>query len=102
MVDITEYEARQIAQANASGRTPVIFIRPQYPDNLVEPNLPRALASLPKRQRQAVVLVHAEGWTLLEVGELLGISVPTVQKHAERGMAALRRALKVDSQDHSW
>ena len=26
MVDITEYESRQIAQANASGRTPVIFI----------------------------------------------------------------------------
>jgi non-heme chloroperoxidase len=26
VVDITEYEARQIAQANASGRTPVIFI----------------------------------------------------------------------------
>ncbi len=26
MVDITEYEARQIAQANASGRTPVVFI----------------------------------------------------------------------------
>jgi len=26
VVDITEYEARQIAQANASGRTPVVFI----------------------------------------------------------------------------
>jgi non-heme chloroperoxidase len=26
VVDITEYESRQIAQANASGRTPVIFI----------------------------------------------------------------------------
>jgi RNA polymerase sigma factor (sigma-70 family) len=61
----------------------------------VEPGLLTALASLPERQRLTVVLVHVEGWTLREVAELLGLSIPTVQKHAERGMASLRRTLKI-------
>ncbi len=61
-----------------------------------EPKLLPALASLSERQRQCVILVHVEGWTLREVGELLGLSIPTVQKHVERGMASLRRALKIN------
>jgi RNA polymerase sigma factor (sigma-70 family) len=82
-------------------RTPVVFVRPAESETFVEPELPNALASLPERQRVVVVLVHGEGWMLREVAELLGISVPTVQKHAERGIASLRRALKVDQTDDS-
>jgi DNA-directed RNA polymerase specialized sigma24 family protein len=77
-------------------RMPVVLVRPPHNDPWVEPGLPAALASLSERQRLAVLLVHGEGWTLREVGELLRLSVPTIQKHAERGMASLRRSLKVD------
>src|SRR6202167_2500765 len=77
-------------------RMPAVFVRPQDHDPWVEPGLPAALASLSERQRVAVLLVHGEEWTLREVGELLRLSVPTVQKHTERGMASLRRSLKVD------
>jgi DNA-directed RNA polymerase specialized sigma24 family protein len=59
----------------------------------IEPGLPVALAHLSERQRTAVVLVHGLGWTLREVAELLEISVPTVQKHAERGLVHLRKEL---------
>jgi RNA polymerase sigma factor (sigma-70 family) len=77
----------------------VLYARPNEDDAFVEPGLPSALAALPRRQRQAVILVYAEGWTLKEVGDLLGLAVPTVQKHAERGIQRLRMALKVDASE---
>jgi RNA polymerase sigma-70 factor (ECF subfamily) len=61
----------------------------------VEPGLPAALASLSERQRVATLLVHAEHWTLTEVADLLGIDPGSVKKHADRGLAKLRKALEV-------
>ena len=62
---------------------------------LVEPGLLAAVASLSEQQRVAVVLVHGYEWTLREVGELIGVSVSTVQTHVERALAKLRAALEV-------
>ena len=62
---------------------------------MVEPGLPEALGRLSERQRTAAVLVHGFGWSLTEVAELLDVSVGSVQKHAERGLAKLRGALGV-------
>jgi DNA-directed RNA polymerase specialized sigma24 family protein len=76
-------------------KEPVIYLPPADHETLVEPNLLPALASLPERQRLAVVLVHVEGWTLRETGELMRLSIPTVQKHVERGMVSLRRSLRI-------
>ena len=73
--------------------------RPDFPpvpsDRMpwVEPGLPVAVASLSERQRVAVVLLHGLDWTYSEVADLLGLSISTVQKHAERGLAKLARAL---------
>lgn len=62
----------------------------------VEPGLPGALERLSARQRQAIMLCHGYGWTLVEVGELLGVGPSTVQRHIDRGMAKLRKRLGVD------
>ena len=62
----------------------------------VEPGLPRAIRRLPERQRVVVVLLHGYQWTMSEVAELLGLSKSTVQNHAERGLARLRRSLGVE------
>ena len=59
----------------------------------VEPGLPEALARLTDRQRTVVWLIHGLGWRPAEVAELLGLSAPSVQTHARRGMAKLRSAL---------
>ncbi len=75
----------------------VVYLPPTDPEVLVEPNLLPALASLPERQRVSIILVHAEGWTLREVAELLGLSIATVQKHVDRGMSALRRTLRINT-----
>ena len=60
---------------------------------LVEPGLVPALDRLSERQRIAAVLVHGFGWSLTEVAELMDLSVGSVQKHAERGLSKLRKAL---------
>ena len=62
----------------------------------VEPSLPAALAALPDRQREVVVLLHCFQWTMSEVAELLGVAKSTVQNHAERGLAALRSEMGVE------
>jgi DNA-directed RNA polymerase specialized sigma24 family protein len=64
-----------------------------------EPGLPRALSGLSRRQRVAVVLVHGFGWTLSEVGDLLGVRVTTVQNHLDRGLKHLRSEIGVVSDD---
>jgi DNA-directed RNA polymerase specialized sigma24 family protein len=76
-------------------RYPVFPVPPADHDPWVEPALPDALRRLSERQRLAVMLLHGFDWTHGEVADLMGVSVSTVQQHAERGMAKLRRAIGV-------
>ena len=55
------------------------------------------MRTLSKRQRIAVVLVHAYGWRRGEVAELLGTSVSTLDNHLSRGLTKLRTSLGVNS-----
>lgn len=63
----------------------------------VEPGLPIALERLSDRQRVAVVMVHAYGWTRRDAADTLGMSVSTLDNHLQRGLAKLRRAMGVSS-----
>jgi RNA polymerase sigma-70 factor (sigma-E family) len=56
-------------------------------------DLQRALAGLPKRQREVVVLRYVADLPEADVARALGCSVGTVKTHASRGLAALRVAL---------
>ena len=60
-----------------------------------EPGLPKALDRLSDKQRIVVLLIHSYGWLMTEVAEFLGLGLTTVQKHEERGLAKLRKALEV-------
>ena len=77
-------------------RRPVFHEPPTETLPMVEPGLADALRSLPERQRITVMLLHCFEWTMPEVAELLGVKKTTVQNHAERGMARLRRQLGVE------
>jgi DNA-directed RNA polymerase specialized sigma24 family protein len=77
------------------------FIRQIVEEPWVEPTLPSVLATLSERQRLAVVLVHAYGWTLREVADLTETSIGTVQVHVDRGMARLRAGLQVQIRERN-
>ncbi|PTE13532.1 RNA polymerase subunit sigma [Fuscovulum blasticum DSM 2131] len=55
--------------------------------------LARALAALPDRQREAVVLRHLEGLSNPEIGAVLGVGVEAVESLVARGKRALAQAL---------
>ncbi len=71
--------------------------RPSAPDAMIEAEraaaLQQALATLPERQRQAVVLRHIEGATNPEIAQILEISVAAVESLTARGKRALAAAL---------
>lgn len=62
----------------------------------VEPGLPGAVAKLSEQQRIVVILLYGYQWSMSEVADILGTSKTTIQNHAERGLARLRRELGVD------
>ncbi|MFE3837117.1 RNA polymerase sigma factor [Pseudogemmobacter sonorensis] len=55
--------------------------------------LDRALATLPERQRLAVVLRHIEGLSNPEIAEAMGVGVEAVESLTARGKRALAAAL---------
>jgi RNA polymerase sigma-70 factor (ECF subfamily) len=56
--------------------------------------LDRALATLPERQRQAVVLRHIEELSNPEIAEVLGLGIEAVESLTARGKRALKAALE--------
>jgi DNA-directed RNA polymerase specialized sigma24 family protein len=87
---------RNKARRMKSRRRPVFFDVPPQRLPEVEPGLPAAIARLSDKQRIVVTLLYGYEWTMSEVAELMGVAKPTVQKHAERGLARLRKTLGVD------
>lgn len=71
---------------------PVVVVRAEP---WVEPGLPDALQRLSRRQRMAVVLVDAYGWTYQETADVMGISAESVRTHLGRGLKKLRASLGV-------
>lgn len=69
---------------------------PDLPDHL---ELRAALAALPARQREVVVLRHLAGFSERETAQALGCSVGSVKQHASRGLAAMRQRLRVAGLD---
>ena len=90
----------RVAQSRSRRRMAGVLPGPD-PDRApeVEPGLVTAMRSLPTRQRSAVWLVHACGWTYAEAAEALGISASAVGTHVSRAMDSLRSSLGVRSDD---
>lgn len=63
------------------------------PDSAQRLDLQRALLSLPRRQRDVVVLRYLLDLSEQTVAEVLGVSTGTIKTHASRGLTALRLSL---------
>jgi RNA polymerase sigma-70 factor (ECF subfamily) len=86
----------RVAQSRSRSRRAGLLPRPDYvelPD--VEPRLMEAVRALPERQRSALWLVSACGWTYAETAEALGISASSVGTHLERALTRIRNDLGV-------
>jgi RNA polymerase sigma-70 factor (sigma-E family) len=58
-----------------------------------------ALARLPRRQRDVVILRYLCGLSEKDIAEMLGVSSGSVKTHTHRGLAALRRTLGPDVEE---
>jgi RNA polymerase sigma-70 factor (sigma-E family) len=76
-------------------RLPVASREQSVPDDHVDLYL--ALDSLPRRQRQVVVLRYLADQSEAATAEALGCSVGTVKQHASRGLKSLRTRLDIPS-----
>jgi RNA polymerase sigma factor (sigma-70 family) len=56
-----------------------------------------ALTSLPRRQREALVLRYYADLSEAQTAHAMGISAGAVKSHTSRGMAALRHLLEEDA-----
>ncbi len=63
-------------------------------DPRISPDLVEAIGALSAQQRTVVMLIHAFGWTVRDVAELLDLAPSTVQTHSERGLERLRTTLE--------
>lgn len=83
---------REVWSGRCKGAPP-----PVDSDGFGDPGLRRrivqALEQLSRRQREAFILVHLEGFTVQECAELLGKPVGTVKSHLHRALATLRQEL---------
>jgi RNA polymerase sigma-70 factor (ECF subfamily) len=66
---------------------------PDVPAGLALDGLAAALHALPQAQREALLLVGAQGLSIIEVAAICGVPEGTVRVRISRGRAALRRAL---------
>jgi DNA-directed RNA polymerase specialized sigma24 family protein len=66
----------------------------------LDPGLAPALEALTEQQRVCVLLVHALGWSQVEVAGVLDIDAATVRTHLTRGLTKLRAALEVTPDAH--
>ena len=90
-----------IDRARRIRRTAVIATPPaSEPEeaNALRVALVAALESLPRRQRDAIVLRYLVGYPEREVAACLQVSPNTVKTHTRRGLETLRRLLNDDEE----
>jgi RNA polymerase sigma-70 factor (sigma-E family) len=68
------------------------------PDQATALAVRQAIAGLPRRQRQALVLRYYGGFTVDEVAALMGCAAGTVKAHAHKAVAALRSSSLIDGE----
>lgn len=90
--------ARRVRRREA--REDVLVDEPAVAAGVAEtrgPDLTRALAQLPPRQRLVIEMLKFQGRSTRDVAEALGLSVSNVKVIAHRGYESLRRTLKDES-----
>jgi RNA polymerase sigma-70 factor, ECF subfamily len=85
----------QARRSIARGRPVTLPAEPPPTDQPIgfDGDLADALRRLPERQRLAVVMVHAYGWTPSEISGITDTPAVTIRSHLRRGLRQLRNEL---------
>lgn len=92
---------RLYAEARARRRHGSSLVTIDAADTASAMTVRRAVAGLPRRQREALVLRHWMGLSITETAELMKCSEGTVKTHASRARDALRRQLEDEHEGSS-
>lgn len=92
VVNLTRSVGRRRAVANRF-RPERMTTAPGPEDYLADEDLAAAVASLPRRQRECVVLRYSEDLTVDQIATALGIGPGSVKTHLHRGLASLSNRL---------
>lgn len=97
----SQWRRDQVADANVHQLQAAVVGRAHGEGSSDDPvpgiDLDRALAALPERQREAVVLFHLLDLSVAEAAEIMGVGHSTVKVHLQRGRAALAETLEEES-----
>lgn len=90
----------QIELSAAEEAAPLKFISPEQADEAWMPEsegsnrLSDCIQQLKEEERQCLLLVYYEGYTHLELAQLLCVPLGTIKSRVRRGLARLRECLK--------
>ena len=88
--------ARDLLRAEQRRRVTRLAAELEAPAHEDAGGLLAAVASLPREQREAVVLHHVVGLSLKEVAEAVGTPEGTVASRLGRGVARIRQAMEAE------
>jgi RNA polymerase sigma-70 factor (ECF subfamily) len=99
----TFYSERRKARRQVSDPegvlTEQIAEKPAHDGRLALADFRRAFEKLPDEQREALILVGAEGFSYEDAAEMCGCAVGTIKSRANRGRRRLAELLKLDENE---
>jgi RNA polymerase sigma-70 factor (ECF subfamily) len=99
----TFYSERRKARREVSDSegvlTEQIAVKPTHDGRLALADFRRAFEKLPDEQREALILVGAEGFSYEHAAEMCGCAVGTIKSRANRGRRKLAELLQLDENE---
>jgi RNA polymerase sigma-70 factor (ECF subfamily) len=89
---------REVEDAEGAHAATLISI-PDQEDRIVVQDLEAALARLPREQREAILLIGAEGMAYEEAAEVLGVKVGTLKSRVNRARNRLAEMMGLSGAD---
>jgi RNA polymerase sigma-70 factor (sigma-E family) len=93
---VTNLAFDRFRRARLAAKHALSSARESDPTDTRHIDLQRALAKLPKRQREAVALRYLADFSEAQTAAALGCAVGTVKAHSARGIQALREMLELE------
>jgi DNA-directed RNA polymerase specialized sigma24 family protein len=87
---------RVLNRSRSAGRQPASRATQGSADGPAPVAVLAAIRTLPRRQREALVLQHYAGLSTAQTAQMLGISADAVQRHAARAMSSLHGILETE------